>query len=98
MIGTSVFGEVGSVTVRTTQNRGWTPEELADHAMERILAISESATPEVRAQAEAFRDNIHGVIVSALKQAVLSDRTTLYNLLAQQGHNDLAEIIRKLGD
>ena len=31
------------VEVQTTSNRGWTPEELADRALEKLLHVSKDA-------------------------------------------------------
>ncbi len=42
---------VGNVFVQTTSNRGFTPEEVAERCLDRIVSIAESAAPEVRAQA-----------------------------------------------
>jgi hypothetical protein len=94
--GTGAGADVGFVRVLTTSNRGWTPEELTDRAMEKIISISESTAPELRVQAEAFRDSVRQVVLLAMEQAVKSDRTTLINLLKKSGHDDLAEIVRKI--
>ena len=64
--------------------------------MERLISISENATPEVRAQAEAFKDNMTQVVLLYLKQAIASDRATVAGLLQKQGHKDMADIIRRL--
>jgi len=50
----------------------------------------------VTEQAEAFKGRVYHVIVKACKDAIQSDRTSLYNLLTQQGHEDMADILRKL--
>ena len=34
--------------------------------------------------------------IHALNQGIKSDRTTLYNEFKKQGHDDMAEILRKL--
>ena len=86
----------GAFAVHTTKDRGHSEEELAAHAVEKIISIADSAPPELKQQANAFKQRMFYVIVLALKQAVKSDRTTLYNLLKQQGHEDMAEILRKL--
>jgi len=36
------------------------------------------------------------VVLFYLKQAIASDRATVAGLLEQQGHKDMAEIIRRL--
>lgn len=87
---------VGNVFVETTSNRGFTPEEIAERCLDRIVYIAESAAPEVRAQAEAFRADIRRLLVHYMKEAINSDRTTVYNALCDAGQKDLAELIRRL--
>ena len=50
----------------------------------------------VKAQAEAFKSKVYHVIVLACKDAINSDRTTMCNLFSQQGHKDMADILRSL--
>ena len=74
----------------------FTPEEIAKRSVGKIVSIAESADPVVREQAEAFKNRLFHVIVKACNDAIQSDRTTLLNLLTQQGHNDMADILRKI--
>lgn len=87
---------VGNVFVQTTSNRGFTPEEVAERCLDRIVSVAEDATPEVRAQAQAFKENIRKLLVYYMKEAIKSDRTTVYNALCDAGQKDLAELIRRL--
>jgi len=96
MFDVEVSASVGTFEVQTTQERGHTPEELAINAVQRIISISDTADPVIKQQAEAFRERMFYVIVHTLNQAVKSDRTTLYNEFKKQGHEDVAEILRKL--
>ena len=84
------------VAVHTTNGRGFTPEELAARAADRIVSVSESAHPAIREQAVAFKGVVEKLIAEYLKQAVLSDRTTVYNALHDAGHAELAKLIRSL--
>ena len=88
--------DVAVVGVRTTTGRGFTPEELAAQAAERIVSVSDTAHPAIRDQAIAFKGNIEKLVAEYLKQAVRSDRTTVYNALQDAGHSELAELIRRL--
>ncbi len=88
--------EVGSVFVHTTSGRGFTPEEVAERCLDKIISVSEDANPAIRAQADAFRDQLRAVLVFYMKQAVSSDRTTIYNALNDAGQKNLAEMIRRL--
>jgi hypothetical protein len=84
------------VQVNTTENRGFTPEELAERCVEKIVSVSDSAHPGVRDQARAFQKHIEKVVAFYMRQAIRSDRTTVYNALQDAGHPDLAELIRRL--
>lgn len=84
------------VSVITTNNRGMTPEEVTDLAMAKIIAVSDSAPREIADQARAFSNNLRTVVLYYMKQAVASDRTTVYNALTDAGHPELAELIRRL--
>ena len=84
----------GTVGVQTTENKGLSPEYWTDRIVERLVSISDTADPMVKAQAEAFRDSIQQLILHYLKQAVASDRSTVAGLLEKQGHKDMAEIIK----
>lgn len=84
------------VGVQTTHKRGFTPEEVASRCVDKIVGISETAHPALREQATAFKGTIETVLVHYMKEAIASDRTTVYNTLADAGHPELAELIRRL--
>ena len=84
------------VEVATTQNRGFTPEEIASRCVDRIISISDQANPVLQQQAHAFKDNMEEVIADYMRQAISSDRTTVYNALLDAGQPTLAELIRRL--
>jgi len=88
--------EVGVVSVKTTSGRGMTPEEWADSALRHIIHVGDDAIPAIRDQALAYREAIRNVLVLYMRKAIQSDRTTLYNLLLQQGEKEMAELLRKL--
>jgi len=84
------------VGVVTTQNRGQTPEEVAERCIKKIVGISATADPVIRQQAQAYKTHIEQVIVHYMKQAIQSDRTTVYNALLDAGEPKLADLIRRL--
>lgn len=84
------------VEVHTTQNRGFTPEEIAERCADKIISVSDDAHPAIKEQAVAFRKRIVHLVSLYLKEAVKSDRTTVYNALTDAGHPELAELIRRL--
>ncbi len=92
----AVDSSIGDVVVKTTENRGLSPEELAERAVEQIVSVSDSVDPIVRQQAEAFKNRIYHVVLGIIKQAVKSDRTTLVKEFIPQGHSDVADILRRL--
>lgn len=84
------------VSVRTTENRGFSPDELAEQCAQKIISVSENAHPGIRDQARAFQKHIEKLVEFYLRQAIRSDRTTVYNALHDAGHPELAELIRRL--
>lgn len=84
------------VEVHTTSGRGFTPEELAERAANKILAISDDANPAIKAQAHAFRKQLVKILEFYMREAIKCDRTTVYNALTDAGHKELAELIRRL--
>lgn len=84
------------VDVLTTSGRGMTADEVTELALAKLISISDSAPPEIAAQARAYRDRMRMVIAHYMRQAIASDRTTVYNILRDAGHPDLAETIRGL--
>jgi hypothetical protein len=88
--------DVPLVEVKTTNNRGFTPEELSEECVKKIVSVSDSAHPGIRDQARAFSKHIETLISYYMRQAIRSDRTTVYNALNDAGHPELAELIRRL--
>jgi len=84
------------VEIRTTDKRGFTPDELAEQCVQKIISVSEDAYPGVRDQARAFSKHIETLVASYMRQAIRSDRTTVCNALTDAGHSQLAELIRRL--
>ena len=96
MFSVDVKTNIGDIAVRTTNNKGLSPEYWTERILERLVSISDGADPMVKAQAEAFRDSIKQVVLMYIKQAIASDRSTVAGLLDKQGHRDMADIIRRL--
>jgi hypothetical protein len=86
----------GTVEVQTTNHRGFTPEEVAERCLDKLLSVSDTAPPAIRDQAIAYKDHLRAVLVFYMNEAVKSDRTTVGNALLCAGHQDLAELIRRL--
>ena len=89
-------GDVGQVQVFTSNEGGHSPEQIADMAVNKIIAVSETAPPPIRDQALAYRNKIKDVILYYMRKMAQSERTTMWALLRKQGHEDMSEIIRRL--
>lgn len=96
MSGASAAGALGGIVVETTSHRGFSPDEWAERALTRLMYVSDTADPMVKAQAMVFKDKIRAVLVHYMKEAIRSDRTTLIAQLDLQGHGDMANIVRNL--
>ena len=96
MFSVDVKTTIGDIAVKTTNNKGLSPEYWTERIIDRLISISDNADPMVKAQAEAFKDNMTQVVLLYLKQAIASDRATVAGLLEKQGHKDIADIIRRL--
>jgi acetyltransferase-like isoleucine patch superfamily enzyme len=66
----------GSVFVETTQSRGWTAEELAARAADKIIYIGDQSHPAVQAQARAFKENVKQVVIGQQLRLGLHKRAT----------------------
>lgn len=88
--------ETPIVTVKTTQNRGFTPEEVAERCAEKLISVSETAHPAIRDQAKAYKAQMETIIAFYMREAIKSDRTTIHNALTDAGHPQLADAIRRL--
>jgi hypothetical protein len=88
-----VHAFLGSVMVMSTQGRGFTPEEIAERALDKIIAVSGNAPPVIAEQAHAFRENIRRVLVYYMHEVVKSHNTTIINKLTNAGYPELAAIL-----
>ena len=87
---------VGNALVFTSDNGGHTPEQMAEMALNKIMIVSSSAPPAIRDQAIEYREKLKEVLVFYMNKLAENERTTILALLNQQGHSDMAEIIRRL--
>tara|TARA_A100000172_G_C3043606_1_gene111556 strand:+ start:4301 stop:4594 length:294 start_codon:yes stop_codon:yes gene_type:complete len=90
------MGKNFSVQIQTTDNRGQTPEEVAERCVNKIIGVSENAHPVIREQAHAYRKEMEKIIAIYMRQAIKSDRTTVYNAIKDSGNPKLAEYIRRM--
>ena len=88
-----VTGDIGNVMVMTTQGRGFTPEETAERALDKIIYVGSQTHPAIREQAEAFKGNIRKVLVYYMHEAVRSHNVTLVNKFTKAGYPELIPIL-----
>tara|TARA_R110000868_G_scaffold283421_1_gene543811 strand:+ start:475 stop:732 length:258 start_codon:yes stop_codon:yes gene_type:complete len=75
MLSASAGGHIGSVTVSVTNGRTKSPEEWAAEITNKILFIADTASPPIRDQALAFRDQMYQVIRDNIALAIEHERT-----------------------
>ena len=90
------MGKNFSVQIQTTDNRGQTPEEVAERCVNKIIGVSDNAHPAIREQAHAYRREMEKIIAIYMRQAIKSDSTTVYNAIKDSGNPKLAEYIRRM--
>ena len=83
----------GHIRVETTQGRGFTPEEVADRALDKIIAIGGDSHPAITEQARAFRENIRKVLVFYMKESVRAHNVTLANKFRKAGYPELIKLL-----
>tara|TARA_R110000751_G_scaffold230183_1_gene331703 strand:- start:1508 stop:1801 length:294 start_codon:yes stop_codon:yes gene_type:complete len=84
------------VSVKTTDNRGFSPEEVAERCVSKLISVSDGAHPAIRDQALAYKEHMEKVVAFYMREAIRSDRTTVYNALKDSGNPELADAIRRL--
>lgn len=96
--GMSVNGavKIGGVNAMATQNTGLSIDYWTDRLLERVVYVADNSDSVIKDQAIAFKESIRASIRHYISNAIKSDRTKLYNLFIQQGHGDMAEILRRL--
>jgi hypothetical protein len=82
-----------NVKVLTTSGRGFTPEEMAERALDKIISVGSQTHPAIRDQAEAFRNQIRQVLVYYMKETVRTHHVTLANKFRNAGHPDLIKLL-----
>ena len=93
MFSTNSAGAVGNIMVHTVSHRGFTPEELAEQALNKIIYVGDQSHPAIREQAQAFQDHIREVLVFYMNRAIESRNTTLVNRFTEAGHPELIKLL-----
>jgi len=93
MLATQSSADIGTVLVHKVDHRGFTPEELAEQALNRIIYVGDQTHPAIRDQAQAFREHIRQVLISYMHRAIESHNTTIANRLREAGHPELVILL-----
>jgi len=93
MISVQGLGESSGIQVATKDFGGFTPEEVAERALDRIIQVGDQSHPLVREQALAFRNHIREILVFYMNEAVKFDRVTLAYKLREAGHPELIKLL-----
>jgi hypothetical protein len=86
-------GLMEGIQVATKDFGGFTPEEVAERALDKIISVGDNSHPLVRDQALAFREHIRAVLVFYMKEAIKFDHVTLANRLREAGHPELIKLL-----
>src|SRR5580765_1682367 len=84
---------VGPFQVITTSNGGHPPEFFAENLTARLISIAETAPPEIKLQAIAFREAMSAVILEEIKRAIVSNHTTVIYQLRKAGMDEAAALV-----
>ena len=90
--GGALLGDIKAINV---SGRGFTPEELAESALDKIIYVGSNSHPAIREQAEAFKKQIRSVLISYGHQCINSHGTTLANRFRDAGHPELTKLLEK---
>jgi hypothetical protein len=93
MFSANSLADVGSIVIHKVDHRGFTPEEIADQALDKIIYVGDNSHPAIRDQAQAYREQIRGVVLFYMKRAIQSHNTTLANRLREAGHPELVKLL-----
>ena len=90
------IGEVGNVTVITTNDTTLGPDHWAKRASDQIMSVGKDAHPLIAEQALEFKKFIYNAVKYYMYEAIKEDRSRVVTLLRSEDHNDLANSVEKL--
>ena len=88
--------EVAPVSVMTSNNGGLSDEQIAQMAVDKIVAVSDNAPDVIRDQAHVFKENVKKLLFHYLILARQEERATIVHTIRNSGQKDLADYIRRL--
>ena len=91
-----IGGEIGDVSVVTTNDSTLGPEHWAKRAADHIVSVGKDAHPLIAEQALEFKDLIYKAAAYYMYEAINEDRSRVVSLLRVAGHNYLANSVEKM--
>ena len=89
-------GEIGDVSVITTNDSTLGPDHWAKRASDQIVSVGKDAHPLIAEQAIEFKQFIYDAVKYYMHEAIKEDRSRIVTLLRSADHNDLANSVEKL--
>jgi len=87
----------GAFKVDVATSEGCHPVEFwAKLASDKIMSVSDTAPPEIREQAKAFKARIEAVVLYYIKEAVKDNASMVSKTITDAGHPQLADLIRSV--
>jgi hypothetical protein len=88
---------MGVFKVDVAISGGCHPAEFwAKQASDKIMSVSDTAPPEIREQAVAFKNRIEAVVLYYIKEAVKENNSMVLKTLTDAGHPQLADLLRSV--
>ena len=87
---------LGPIKVYTSDNGGLSNEQIVEMALDRIIYIADGTHPAIKEQARAFKDQMANVLLYYVGLAKKQERDTICQILISNGHQDMANIIRRV--
>ena len=87
---------LGGIKVYTTDGRGFTPEEIAERALDKIIYVGNKSDSVIRDQALVYKSHIKRILEFYLKEAGDCYKITLTAELERQGQPEMAALVRKI--
>jgi hypothetical protein len=94
--GIDISTNVGAALVYTSKDQGHTAQQMAEMALDKIMVVAEDANPIIRDQAIEYQNQLREILIYYMKKMAASERTTIWALMRSQGHEEMAEVIRRL--
>jgi len=87
---------LGPIKVYTSDNGGLSNEQIVEMALDRIIYIADGTHPAIKEQARAFKGQMANILVHYVALAKKQERDTICQILISNGHQDMANIIRRV--